>query len=71
MKSPIAAEICDGKCTRIVHTNRLRYCYVLGQHDTVEDVTKKVERTAERTDVWTGIYSLKSAFTTVLYAPAQ
>jgi len=28
MKSPTTAEICDGKHTRIVYTNRLHHCYV-------------------------------------------
>ena len=28
MKSPITAEICDGKCTRVVHTNCLPFGYI-------------------------------------------
>ena len=35
MKSPTTAEICDGKRTRVVHTNCLQHRYVPGQHDTV------------------------------------
>jgi len=36
MKSPITAEICDGKRTRVVHTNRLQHRYLPGQHDCAE-----------------------------------
>ena len=47
MKSPITAEICDGKRIRVVHTNRLRHRYVPGQHDTAElgDVNNRQECT--------------------------
>ena len=36
MKSSITAEICDSKCTRVVHTNRLQHCYLPGQRDCAE-----------------------------------
>jgi len=35
MKSPVTAEICDGKRNRIVHTNRLRHRFVPGPETTV------------------------------------
>ena len=33
VKSPVTMEICDGKRTKVVHTNRLQHRYVPGQHD--------------------------------------
>ena len=47
MKSPITAEICDGRRTRVVHTNRLQHRYIPGQHDTAEldDTNKRLEPT--------------------------
>ena len=40
VKCPVTVEICDGKCTKVVHTNRLQHSYVSGQHDAtvLEDI---------------------------------
>ena len=32
-KGPVTIEICDGKCTKVVYSNRLQHRYVPGQHD--------------------------------------
>ena len=47
MKSPITAEICDGRRTRVVHTNRLQHRYIPGQLDTAEldDINNRHECT--------------------------
>ena len=36
VKGPVTIEICDGKHTKVVHSNRLQHRYVLGQHDTIK-----------------------------------
>ena len=36
VKGPVTMEICDGKCIKVVHTNRLRHRYVPGKHDAAE-----------------------------------
>ena len=33
IKSPLNVEISDGRCTKVVHTNRLQHRYVPGVHD--------------------------------------
>ena len=47
MKSPITAEICDGRRTRVVHTNRLQRRFIPGQLDTAEldDINNRHECT--------------------------
>ena len=47
MKSPITAEICDGRRTRVVHTNRLQRRFIPGQLDTAEldDINNRRECT--------------------------
>jgi len=34
LKGPVSLEICDYKRTKVVHTNRVRHCYVPGTMDT-------------------------------------
>ena len=36
VKGPVTIEICDGKRTKVVHSNRLQHRYVPGQCDTTK-----------------------------------
>ena len=48
VKGPVTIEICDRKCTKVVHSNQLQHHYVPGQRDTTNTTNKidHLERTS-------------------------